>query len=448
MAMDDDTRRLTETAERLISAAKKAGADAADAAVVRSIGRSVEVRLGKVEDTESSESEDLALRVFVGQRVATVSADVHADIDRLAERAVAMAKVSPEDRFASLAPRDRLAPNDGLDLDLYDPTELAGDRMVEQALALEEAARAVSGVTNSGGASVSAGASGLVLVTSEGFVGEKMRSGFSRSVSVIAGEGTAMERDYDFDSRIHYADLDAPEEIGRRAGERTVRRLGAGKVPTGSYPIVFDPRVARGLIASLVGAINGAAIARKTSFLMDRMGERVLPASVSIVDEPLLPRRPGSRPFDGEGVRGETMFLVEDGVLRNWLLDTATAKELGLSSNGRGARSSGGVSPSSSNVSVTPGAMSPAELIAETQNGIYVHELIGQGTNLVTGDYSRGATGYLIENGELTRPISEFTVAGNLKDMLLALTLADDLDTRFSLVAPTMRVERMMVAGH
>ncbi len=446
--MDDDTKRLTETAERLISAAKKAGADAADAAVVRSIGRSVEVRLGKVEDTESSESEDLALRVFVGQRVATVSADVHADIERLAERAVAMARVSPEDRFASLAPKDRLAPNDGLDLDLYDPTELASDRMVEQALALEDAARAVPGVTNSGGASVSAGASGLVLVTSEGFVGEKMRSGFSRSVSVIAGEGTSMERDYDFDSRIHYADLDAPEKIGRQAGERTVRRLGAGKVPTGSYPIVFDPRVARGLIASLVGAINGAAIARKTSFLMDRMGEQVLPASVSIVDEPLLPRRPGSRPFDGEGVRGETMFLVENGVLRNWVLDTATAKELGLSSNGRAARSSGGVSPSSTNVSVTPGTMSPAELIADTRNGIYVHELIGQGTNLVTGDYSRGATGYLIENGELTRPVSEFTVAGNLKDMLLALTLADDLDTRFSLVAPTMRVERMTVAGH
>ena len=446
--MDDDTRRLTQTAERLISAAKKAGADAADAAVVRSIGRSVEVRLGKVEDTESAESEDLALRVFVGQRVATVSADVHADIDRLAERAVAMAKVSPEDRYASLAPKDRLAPNDGLNLDLYDPTELSSDRMVEQALALEDAARAVSGVTNSGGASVSAGASGLVLVTSEGFVGEKMRSGFSRSVSVIAGEGTAMERDYDFDSRIHYADLDAPEEIGRRAGERCVRRVNAGKVPTGSYPIVFDPRVARGLIGSLVGAINGAAIARKTSFLMEKMGERVLPASVSIVDEPLLSRRPGSRPFDGEGVRGETMFLVEDGILKTWLLDTATAKELGLSSNGRGARSSGGVSPSSTNVSVTPGAMSPEDLIAETKNGIYVHELIGQGTNLVTGDYSRGATGYLIENGELTRPVSEFTVAGNLKEMLLGLTLANDLDTRFSLVAPTMRVERMTVAGH
>lgn len=446
--MNDDTRRLTDTAARLIAAAKKAGADAADAAVVRSLGRSVDVRLGKVEDTESSESEDLALRVFVGQRVATVSADVHADIDRLAERAVAMAKVSPEDRYASLAERERLAPDDGLDLDLYDPTTLPSDRMVEEALALEDAARAVSGVTNSGGASVSAGASGLVLVTSEGFVGEKMRSGFSRSVSVIAGEGTAMERDYDFDSRIHYVDLDAPDRIGRSAGERVVRRLNAGKVATGSYPIVFDPRVARGLIGSLVGAINGAAIARKTSFLMDRMGQPVLPVSVTILDEPLLTRRAGSRPFDGEGVRGETMALVEDGILKNWILDTATAKELGLTTNGRAARSSGGVSPSSTNVSVSPGAVTPEELIAETGNGIYVHELIGQGTNLVTGDYSRGATGYMIENGRLTRPVSEFTIAGNLREMLLGLTLANDLDTRFSLVAPTMRVERMTVAGH
>ncbi|MBP0614203.1 TldD/PmbA family protein [Jiella mangrovi] len=446
--MDEDTRRLTNTAERLIAAARKAGADAADAAVVRSFGRGVQVRLGKVEDTESSESEDLALRVFVGQKVATVSADVHADIDRLAERAVAMAKVSPEDRYASLAPKDRLAPSDGLDLDLYDPTSLASEAMVEQALALEDAARAVSGVTNSGGASVSAGASGLVLVTSDGFVGERMRSGFSRSVSVIAGEGTGMERDYDFDSRMHYGDLEPCEAIGRRAGERTVRRIGAQKVATGSYPIVFDPRVSRGLIGSLVGAINGAAIARKTSFLKDRMGERVLPSSVTILDEPLLTRRPGSRPFDGEGVRGETMALVEDGILKTWILDTATAKELGLSTNGRGARSSGGVSPSSSNVSVSPGEMTPQELIAETKNGIYVHELIGQGTNLVTGDYSRGATGFLIENGELTRPVSEFTIAGNLRDMLLGLTLADDLDTRFSLVAPTMRVDRMTVAGH
>ena len=446
--MNDDTTRLTDTAGRLIAAAKRAGADAADAAVVMSLGRSVNVRLGKVEDTESSESEDLALRVFVGKRVATVSADVNADIDRLAERAVAMARVSPEDRYASLAPKDRLAADDGLDLDLYDATSISSESMVTEALALEDAARAVSGVSNSGGASVSAGASGLVLVTSDGFAGARMRSGYSRSVSVIAGEGTAMERDYDFDSRIHYADLNPSEAIGRSAGDRVVRRLKAGTMATGSYPIVFDPRVSRGLIGSLIGAINGAAIARKTSFLMNRLGEQVLPSSVTIVDEPLLKRRSGSRPFDGEGVRGERIMLVENGILESWILDTATATELGLETNGRASRSSGGVSPSSTNVSVNPGEMSPEELIADTKNGIYIHELIGQGTNLVTGDYSRGATGFLIENGELTRPVSEFTIAGNLTEMLLGLTLANDLDTRFSLVAPTMRVERMTVAGH
>jgi len=444
--MDENTRRLTETAERLIDAARRAGADKADAAVVRSFGRSVSVRLGKVEDTESAESEDLALRVFVGQRVSTVSADINADVDRLAERAVAMARVSPEDRFAALAPRDRLAKDD-LDLDLYDATELASETMVEQALALEDAARAVKGVTNSNGASVSAGSSGLVLVTSEGFVGERIRSGFSRSVSVISGEGTRMERDYDFDSRIHYADLDPVEAIGRRAGERVVRRLDPGKLPTGTYPIVFDPRVARGLLANLVSAINGAAIARGTSFLKDRMGEAVLPESMTVTDDPLLARRAGSRPFDGEGVRGEPLKLVENGLLRHWLLDTATANELGLQTNGRAARSSGGVSPSASNVTLSPGGVSPEELIAETGHGIYVHEMIGQGANLVTGDYSRGATGYLIENGELTRPVSEITIAGNLKEMLLSLTAANDLDTRFSIVAPTLRVAGMTVAG-
>ncbi|MEX6506145.1 TldD/PmbA family protein [Jiella sp. M17.18] len=444
--MDEDTRRLVAVAERLIDAAKRAGADAADAAVVRSFGRSVSVRLGKVEDTESAESEDLALRVFVGQRVSTVSANIDADVGRLAERAVAMARVSPEDAYAGLADADRLAEGD-IDLDLYDPTSLSSEEMVEQALALEDAARAVSGVTNSGGASVSAGASGLVLATSSGFSGHRMRSGFSRSVSVIAGEGVKMERDYDFDSRIHYGDLEAPETIGRRAGERTVRRLDPKLPKTGSYPIVFDPRIARGLIGSLVGAINGAAIARGTSFLKDRMGEQVLPTSMTLIDDPLLPRRAGSRAFDGEGVRGERMALVEDGILKSWVLDTATARELGLSTNGRASRSSGGVSPSSSNVILSAGSQSPEDLIRETGNGIYVHELIGQGVNMVTGDYSRGATGFLIENGELTTPVSELTIAGNVRDMLLSLTAANDLDERFSIVAPTLRIEKMTVAG-
>ncbi|UIJ71256.1 TldD/PmbA family protein [Aurantimonas sp. HBX-1] len=444
--MDNDTARLLTVAERLIETARKAGADASDVAVMRSFGRSASVRLGKVEDTENAESEGIALRVFVGRRVATVSSDIAADIERLAERAVAMARVSPEDAFAGLADPARLAADD-LDLDLYDPTEVPAADMVDQAMAMEDAARAVAGVTNSGGASVSAGSSGLVLATSTGFAGQRMRSGFSRSVSVIAGEGVGMQRDYDFDSRMHAADLDAPAAIGRRAGERAVRRLSPGKVPTGRYPVIFDPRIARGLIGSLVSAINGAAIARSTSFLKDRMGAPVLPASFSVTDEPLLRRRPGSRPFDGEGVRGETISLVRDGILENWILDSATARELGLETNGRASRSAGGVSPSSSNVIVSAGAMSPAELVRDTFSGLYIDELIGHGADLVTGDYSRGASGFLIENGEITTPVSELTIAGNLRDMLLSLTAANDLDERFSIVAPTLRIDAMTVAG-
>ena len=444
--MHEDTTRLLATAERLIETARKAGADACDVAVVRSFGRSVSVRLGKVEETESAESEDMSLRVFVGRRVATVSADIHADAQPLAERAVAMAKVSPADAFAGLADPLRLA-RDALDLDQFDASDLDSRTMVEQALAMEEAARAVEGVTNSGGASVSAGSSGLVLATSSGFAGHRMRSGFSRSVSVIAGEGVKMQRDYDFDSRIHSADLTAPEAIGRSAGERAVRRLDPGTVATGRYPVIFDPRIARGLIGSIVSAINGSAIARKTSFLKDRRGEAILPASFTIMDDPLLPRRPGSRPFDGEGVRGEAMALVENGVLVNWILDTATAKELDLETNGRASRSSGGVSPSATNVLVSPGNVTPAELVRETGRGLYIDELIGHGTNLVTGDYSRGASGFLIENGEITTPISELTIAGNLREMLASLAAANDLDERFSIVAPTLRIESMMVAG-
>ncbi|KQT55009.1 modulator protein [Aureimonas sp. Leaf454] len=443
---DDGASGLLAIAERMIDAALKAGADAADAAVVRSRSTGASVRLGRVEDTESSESEDVALRVFVGRRVATVSADVHADLGPLVERAVAMAKVSPEDPFAGLADRSELA-TEIVDLDLFDPTELSGRELVEAAMAMEEAARAVPGITNSSGAGAGFSVAGLVLATSEGFSGSRLRSGFSRSVGVIAGEGTAMQRDYDFDSRLHFADLDDSAAIGRRAGERTVRRVNPRKVPTGRYPIVFDPRVSRGLVGHVVSGINGAAIARGTSFLKDRMGERILPAGVDITDDPLLPRRSGSRAFDGEGVRGEAMMLVEDGVLKTWILDGGTARELGLSTNGRGSRSSGGVSPSSTNVLVSPGPLSPEALIADTHRGIYVTEVIGQGVNLVTGDYSRGISGYMIENGALTFPISEVTIAGSLRDMLLGLTLADDLDPRFSIVAPTMRVDAMTVAG-
>ncbi|WP_062111427.1 TldD/PmbA family protein [Aureimonas sp. AU40] len=444
--MNDDIPRLLDLGARLVEAARRSGADAADAAVVSARSRSVQVRMGRVEELESSESDEVSLRVFVGRRVATVSSDLRSDPQRLAERAVAMARVSPEDPYAGLADASLLS--DGADgLDLYDPTEPDGAALADEAKALEAAALAVQGVSNSSGATSGFGTSGLVLVTSTGFSGSRLRSGFSRSVSVVAGEGTGMERDYDFDSRIHAGDLDAAEAIGRRAGERAVRRLHPAKMDTGRYAIVLDPRVSRGFIGSLVGALNGASIARRTSFLKDRMGERVLPEGLDLVDDPQLARRPGSRPFDGEGVRGERLMLVENGTLRNWVLDSATARELNLASNGRASRSSSGVSPSSSNVTLTPGARSAAELIRDTGRGIYVTETIGHGANLVTGDYSCGASGFLIENGELAGPVSEFTIAGNLTDMFAAIEPANDGDTRFSLVVPSLRIGEMTVAG-
>lgn len=441
-----DAAKLTDRVTALVEAARRAGADAADAVAVRGRSAGVSVRLGKVEGTESSESEDMSLRVFVGQRVASVSATAASDPKSLAERAVAMAKVSPEDPFQSLADPALLARN-LRDLDLFDPTEVPADQLKEAALAAEAAALAVKGVTNSSGSSASAGLGGLVLATSHGFVGQYVASRFSRSTSVIAGEGTAMERDYEFSSRQHFADLDAPEEIGRKAGERAVRRLGARKAATGPVDVVFDPRVARGIAGHLAGAINGAAVARKTSFLRDMMGKQVASAAITVTDEPLRRRGQASRPFDGEGVEGGKLLMVEKGILSHWFLSTSAARELGLVTNGRGSRSGSSVSPSSTNLAIEPGERSPDDLIASLQRGFYVTEVFGQGVDMVTGEYSRGASGYWIENGALAYPVAEVTIASNLKTMFLNMVPASDLDRNFGTAAPTLLIEGMTLAG-
>ena len=447
MSSEIDSAALLSRANQLIDLAKKAGADAADAVVVRSRAHSVSVRLGKVEGTESSESDDFALRVFVGQRVASVSANPGFDLQALAERAVAMAKVSPEDRYACLADPDRIAKT-YQDLQLLDPTEVSTDELREAALAMEASALAVKGVANSSGAGASAGMGGLVLATSHGFSGAYMGSRFSRSVSVIAGEGTGMERDYDFDSRLYFDELDAPQEIGRRAGERVVKRLNPRQVPTGKgVTVIFDPRVARGFVGHIAGAINGASVARKTSFLRDRMGEQVLKAGLSITDDPLIVRGPSSRPFDGEGVVGERMVMIEDGVLKHWFLSTSTGREIGMETNGRGVRGGTSVSPSSTNLALEPGDISPEDLIRGLKDGFYVTELIGQGVNMITGEYSRGATGFWIENGELTFPVSEVTIASNLKEMFMRVTPANDIDRKYGVAAPTLAIEGMTLAG-
>ncbi|KQQ58935.1 modulator protein [Rhizobium sp. Leaf311] len=442
-----DSSKLLDRASELVDLARRAGADEADAVIVRSRSQSVGVRLGKVESTESSESDDFSLRVFVGRRVASVSANPGFDLKTLAERAVAMAKVSPEDPFACLADKDRLATSYD-DLQLFDPTEVSADELREAALAAEEAALSVKGVSNSSGVGASSGMGGLVLVTSHGFSGSYMGSRFGRSVSVIAGEGTKMERDYEYDSRLYFKDLDNPEDIGRRAGERAVKRINPRQVDTGSnVTVVFDPRIARGFVGSIAGAINGASVARKTSFLRDKMGQQVLKQGLSITDDPQIVRGPSSRPFDGEGIRGEKLVMIEDGVLKHWFLSTSTAREIGLTTNGRGVRGGTAVSPASTNLALEPGDISPQDLIAQVGSGFYVTELIGHGANLLTGEYSCGASGFWIENGEKAFPVSEVTIASNLKDMFMRVTPANDIDRKYGVAAPTLAIEGMTIAG-
>ena len=441
-----DQTDLIERAGRLVEAARKAGADAADAVCLRGIGLSVEVRLGKVEETRRAEGDDFSLRAFVGGRSASVSANVLTNPAELAERAVAMARVAPEDRFAGLAEPGRLAKSFPA-LDLLDESVPSAAELTATALAAEDAARAVPGVTNSGGGSAGWSLGGLVLATSGGFAGAYLASRFGISASVIAGTGTGMERDYDAESKTYRADLSDPAAIGRKAGERAVRRLNPEKFPTGLGTVVFDPRVATSLIGHLAGAINGASIARKTSFLRERLGTQVFSPSIRITDDPRRPRGLASHPFDGEGVAAEPLDLVTAGILKTWLLDSATARELGLATNGRASRGGGNPSPGSTNMTLLPGDRSPDDLIGAVDSGIYVTELIGHGVNLITGDYSRGAAGFAIRNGKLGHPVSEVTIAGNLGDMFARLQAANDLVYRFASNAPTVAVEGMTIAG-
>jgi PmbA protein len=435
--------------DKLIRAALAAGADAADGLFVQSLSSSVSYRLGRLEDVERAESWDMGLRVFVGQQVAFVSStDLSARaLSELPERAVAMAKLAPEDKFACLAPREWLA-KEFPDLDTEDPGEPSTALLTERARAIEGAAMAVPGITNSEGGGASFSRSRIALATSEGFYGSYAATSHSVGVAVLAGEGTGMERDYDGSSARHAADLESPEAVGRRAGELTVARLNSRTPKSQAVPVVYDPRVSAGLVGHFAGAISGASIARGVSFLKDRMGAEVFAPSITIVDDPHRKRGLRSKPFDGEGVKNKRMALIENGVLKTWLLDCASGRQLGLPSTGHAARGTGGPpSPSTTNLYMEPGKHSPDELIADIAQGIYVTELIGMGVNGVTGDYSRGAAGFWIENGKRSYPVSGLTIAGNLKDMYLRLTPANDLVFRYGTNAPTLRVEGMTVAG-
>jgi PmbA protein len=443
-----DQSALIERTERLVKAARVAGADAADAVAARALSLGIGVRDGAVEESESAESDDLGLRVLVGQRQAVVSTnDLSGDMQALAERAVAMARVAPDDKYAGLADAALLA-HDFPDLDLIDRTLPDVSQLEAMARATEEAALAVKGVTKSDGASASVGIGGMVLVTSHGFRGAYLGSNHSLSMTAIAGEGTGMERDYDYSSVRFAADLESAEKIGRSAAMRAVARLNPRKVSTRKVAVIYDRRVAGSLVSHLAGAANGAAVARKTSFLRDKMGEKLFADGIRIVDDPLRKRGLRSRPFDGEGVACKLLALVEDGVLRSWLLDCATARELNLATTGHAQRGVSTVpSPAPSNLHMEAGSVTPDELIADIKDGFFVTDLIGMGVNMVTGDYSRGASGFWIENGKCTFPVSEVTIAGHLIDMFRALTPANDLEFRYATNAPTLRLEGLTVAG-
>lgn len=433
-------------AQDIVSRATAAGADAADAMVSNHASLNVSVRLGALEDVGRSEGEDLSLRVFVGKRNASVATSdfASAALEELVARAVRMAKEAPEDKWAGLAPEERLLRGTPPQLDIDDGGVVAPEDLRERALEAEDAARAIDGVTNSEGAGASASRAVMAIATSHGFAGGYAATSYGVHASVLAGKAGGMERDYAHHAARHLRHLESAAAIGARAGERAVRRLDPARVPSGAMPVVFDRRIGGSLLGHLVGAIAGPAITRKTSFLLDAMGEAIFPEIVTVRDDPHRPHGLRSRPFDGEGLAVLPVALVEAGHLETWLLDSASARQLGMEPTGHGGRG-GGVS--ASNLYMDAGNVSVESLIGDIERGVWVTELIGQGVNLTTGDYSRGASGFLIENGKITRPIAEFTVAGNLKTMFAGLTPANDLEFRYGINVPTLRIDGMTVAG-
>ena len=434
----------------LVAAARNAGADAADALYICNASTQISVRLGALEDVERSEGEEIGLRLFVGSRSASVSSsDLSAEaLGALVERAVAMAREAPEDPYSGLAPEDRLLSGPVVDVDGDDLADPAPATLRARAEAAEGAARAVAGITNSEGAGASASRTVIALATSAGFARGYSTSGYGCSASVIAGEGGGMQRDYAYHSARHLSDLEDGTAIGTRAGERAVKRLNPGRLSSGPMPVVYDPRVGSGLLGHLAGAITGSTVARRTSFLLDRLGEQVFAKGIVIRDDPHRPRGLRSKPFDGEGLPTARCDIIADGVLTGWIMDSASARQLGLEPTGHATRGIGGPPGTGvTNLYLEPGALSPEELIADIKLGVYVTELIGQGVNGVTGDYSRGASGFVIRDGQLCEPVAEITVAGNLKDMFRELTPASDLVFRRAVDAPTIRIEGMMVAG-
>ncbi|UWR26164.1 TldD/PmbA family protein [Sulfitobacter sp. S223] len=446
------TQALDALTAQMLDAAKSAGADSADAMAVRGTSVSVDVRAGALEEAQREEGTDIGLRVFIGQRSAIVSSSdtTSKTLSEMAERAVAMAREAPENPYAGLATPEQLVTGwDVSALELYDPTpEPEPAALQEAASQAEAAALDVKGITQVQSASAAYGARDIHLAGSNGFSGGYQRTDRGLSCVAIAGTGTGMERDYDGDSRIFQSDLRGAAEIGRSAAERALLRLDARKPPTGAYPVLFDERIASSLIGHLLSAINGSAITRGASFLRDAMGTAVLPEGISLIEDPHRPRTGGSRPFDAEFLPTAKRAVVDNGILQGWTLDLATGRQLGLPSTGNAACGTGsGPSPSSWNMALTQGTATRADLIRDMGTGLLVTSMIGSTINPNTGDYSRGAAGLWIENGEITYAVNECTIAGNLRDMLLALVPANDARAHLSRVVPSLLVPGMTIAG-
>lgn len=443
------TDQKTQLMSALLDGARKAGADSADAALATGQATSVSVRLGTTESVERSEDFAAGLRVFVGQKTATLSLGQlrETDIPALCERAVAMAKAGPDDPYAILATSAQVA-RDLPDLDMCDETELDTDTLTMMARAAEDEARATTGISNSEGGSASQSHSEIFIAGTHGFSAGYRRSSFGFSTVVLAEKDGQMQRDYDYSSAAYASDLKDPASVGATAARRTLARLGAQKAKTGRFPIVYDNRVSRSLAGHFAAAINGAAIARGTSFLKDMMGQQIANQAITLIDDPLRPRGAGSRSFDGDALPVSRLTLIGQGQLESWLLDLSSAKQLGLTSSGNARRSlANPPSPGTSNLIIENGTLSFDELIADIEEGFLVTELMGSSVSLITGDYSRGAGGFWIENGQITWPVGEATIAGNLKEIFHGLVPANDPDTTSSTIVPSLRVDQMMVAG-
>lgn len=445
-------QNLSDLTDALLAAAKTAGADAADAIATDGRSLSIEVRNGALEQAERAEGIEIGLRVLVGQRQACVAAsDISADtIAEVAERAVAMAGIAPEDPHIGLADRSQIA--DGWNTAALDLVDIGVDPAPAdlQAAAAEAEAVALNtpGISQSETAAASFSRTRIHLAATNGFSGGYARSSHGLYCVAITGEGTSMERDYAGEGRIYRADLPKPEEVGTLAAERTLARAGAKKPPTGAFPVLYDERISSGLIGHLLQAANGSSVARGGSWLREKLGEQVLPEGLSLIEDPHRARVSGSKPFDAEGLATRQRTIVENGVLQGWTLDLATARKLGMESTASAARGpSGPPSPSLTNVALTQGTQSRDDLLAEMGTGLLVTSLIGSSINATTGDYSRGASGFWVENGEITYPVNECTIAGNLHDMLRSLVPANDARSHLSRVVPSLLVEGLTIAG-